>query len=394
MKGVEVPPPEADYTADPAELYFDLAFVFAFNRLVYLLVHHPDWTGFGEFALLMTMIWLPWTQFTWSANAVPGNARPVRALFMLATVASIPMAGAVTEALDSEGNGGPVFAISLSVILGIALATMIFGLESGTDFRGSIVRYSLNNWAAIVLMVVGGFLDRTPRIVIWLIAIGVIVAGTVSAGGREWLIRPGHFAERHGLITIIALGELIVALGLPVVETLAESGELPASTFVALVAAGTFAGLMWWSIFDRPLRALEHRHEAHDDGAERGRFARDVYTYAWLPIVGGIVLAAAGLEELVLHPDDPSDRAFRWMFIGGTVMTMAGVGIAILRAFTKVAIERSVAAASLIAIGLVGGSLDGLMLIIVVDLVLFTMLVAEHLRVEWRYRDELQPASA
>jgi len=393
MRGVEVPPPEADYTADPAELYFDLAFVFAFNRLVYLLVHHPDWTGFGEFALLITLIWLPWTQFTWSANAVPGNARAVRALFMIATVASIPMASAVTQALDDSGNAGPVFAISLSAILCIALATMIFGLESGTDVRRSIIRYSVNNWVAIVILIAGSFLGREPRIIAWCVAIAVIVLGTVRAGGREWLIRPGHFAERHGLITIIALGELIVALGLPVVEALAENGDLPGSTLVALLAAGCFAGLMWWSIFDRPLRALEHRHEQLEEGRDRGRFARDVYTYAWLAVVGGIVLAAAGLEELVLHPTDSADDAFRWMFVGGTVLTMAGVGIAILRAFRAVTIERSIGALVLLGVGALGASLDGLTVVIVAVVILVVMLATEHLRVEWRYREEPRPAT-
>ena len=74
MRGVVVPPPDDDFTADPVELFFDLAFVFAFSRLVYLIVHQPDWSGVGEAGLLLLMIWLPWTQFTWSANAVAGNA--------------------------------------------------------------------------------------------------------------------------------------------------------------------------------------------------------------------------------------------------------------------------------------------------------------------------------
>ena len=48
--------------------------------------------------------------------------------------------------------------------------------------------------------------------------------GTVRAGGSEWLVRPGHFAERHGLILIVALGEVIVALGIPVVRRSRAAG--------------------------------------------------------------------------------------------------------------------------------------------------------------------------
>jgi low temperature requirement protein LtrA len=388
MRGIEVPPPEDDFTADPAELFFDLTYVFAFNRLVYLLVHEPNWTGFGEFVLLMTMIWVPWTQFTWSANAVAGNTRSVRALFMIATVASVPMAGSVTAALDDDGNGGIVFAVSLSVILGMALATMIFGLDADSTARRSILRYSANNWIGMALMIVGGFLDRTPRIVVWIAALLVVLAGTVTAGGQEWIVRPGHFAERHGLIAIVALGELIVAVGIPVVDSLTEEGDVPTSTLVALVAAGAFAGLTWWSLFDRPMHALEHRHETHDDVVERGRFARDVYTYSFLPVVAGIIISAAGLEEITLHPRDALPDPFRWMFVGGICLTMLGIVLAIRRAFDKFAVERMTATVLLMVLAATATSIDGLVLLLVADLVLATTLVVEHLRVEWRYRDE------
>ena len=40
MKGVVVPDREQDFAADPVELFFDLAYVFAFSRLVYHLLGH------------------------------------------------------------------------------------------------------------------------------------------------------------------------------------------------------------------------------------------------------------------------------------------------------------------------------------------------------------------
>ncbi len=387
MKGIDVPPYEEDFTADPVELFFDLVFVFAFSRLVYHLVHHPDWTGVGEFALLMAMIWLPWTQFTWSANAVAGNSRPVRLMFLVATVASVPMAGGVESALSGTGNAGALFAISLSVILAMALVMMIWGLAGFPDARASIIRYSVPNWIAIALMVVGGFLDRTPRIVLWIAAIVVIVIGTVRAGSSEWVVRPGHFAERHGLILIVALGEVIVALGIPVVDALDESGSLPARTIVALVAAGTFAGLLWWSFFDRPIRAFEHRHEQAETPMARGRFARDVYTYAFLPIVAGVILSAAALEEITLHPDDELPAAFRWMLAAGLALNQLGIVAAVARAFGRVAFERFAAVVVLTTALALGGSLSGLSLLVLVDVVLLAMLVVEHLRVEQRFRE-------
>ena len=393
MKGIVVPDREADFASDPVELFFDLVFVFAFSRLVYHLVHHPGWTGFGEFALLFLMIWLPWTQFTWSTNAVPSNSRPVRFLVLVATVASVPMAGSVTAAFD---EGGATFAISLGIILAMGLLVMIVGLPRGSAEQRSIIEYSIPNWIAIVIAVVGSFLDRDLRIVLWTGALAIVISGTVRAGRSEWLIRPKHFAERHGLIIIIALGEVIVALGIPVVEVLTddENGGLPSETILSLVLAGVFACLLWWGYFDRPLPALEHRHGQHDDSRVRGRFARDVYTYLHSPVVGGIVMSAAALEEITLQPTAPLPAAFRWLLVGGVSLYLLGIAAAVYRAFGKLAIERVVAAAVVLVALTALADADGIVLLIAVDLVIVAMLAIEHHRVEVQHRSVSIRASA
>lgn len=382
MKGVDLPPAEEDFSADPVELFFDLAFVFAFSRLVHHLIHHPDWTGVGEFALMMVMIWLPWTQFTWSANAIAGNARPIRILFLVGTVASVPMAASVTTAFD---DGGATFAIPLGIILTLGLATMLVGLPGGHPVRPSIVRYSIPNLVAVVIMVVGAFLDREPRIAAWALAMACVLGGTLRAGRDAWLVRPGHFAERHGLIIIVALGEVIVAMSAPLVGELENGDGLPSQTLIAMIAAGVFACLLWWAYFDRVNRALEHRH-AEQTRTEIGRFARDVYTYWHLPVVAGVILIAAALEEITLHPKDALDTPYRWMFVGGMALFCGGVALAVWRSFRVVAKERLAAAAALALAVLVAGSVDAVVLLLVVDAVLLVALVVEHVRIEGRPR--------
>lgn len=384
MRGIAVPDRTEDFTADPVELFFDLVFVFAFSRLVVHLVDTPTWNRVGEFSLLFLMIWLPWTQFTWSTNAVSSSSRPVRLLMLVATVASVPMAGSTTAAFD---DGGPAFAISVSVILAMGLLTMITGLADEPDVRASIVRYSVPNWCAIALMIVGSFLEREVRIGFWITAIAIVVAGTIRAGSSEWLVRPGHFAERHGLIVIIAFGEVVVALGVPVAANLDDGGNLSAPTLAALVAAGTFAGLLWWGYFDRPSPAIEHRHTEHHDPIDAGRFARDVYTYIHTPIVAGVLVSAAALEQITQHPTEPLPSAFRWMLFSGLALYLLGVSLAVARAFRVVAVERTVATVVMgIAIAS-ANDVDALVLIVIVDAILFAMLAIEHQRVEVKYRE-------
>jgi low temperature requirement protein LtrA len=379
MRGIDVPERTEDFTADPVELFFDLAYVFAFSQLVGLLIHQPDWNGVGKAALLFLLLWLPWQQFTWSANAVSGNGRRVRILFLVATVASVPMAASVSTAF---GPGGPVFAISLGVIMLIGLTTMLLGMELGSTERVAAIRWATPTVAALVAIVIGSFLEGGARTASWVLAIAITFGAMVVAGRGDWIIRTGHFAERHALIVIVALGEVIVALGVPVVNALEEVGGVPGSTVVALVASGAFAGFLWWGYFDRPAPALEHRAEQIEGGNARGRFVRDVYTWGHAPFVAGVILSAAALEEIALHPNDPVHVEFRLMLFGGLVLMALSVTANIWRAFRAVPYERLVALAVAAVLLLPAIDVDGIVLLILLDLLLLITLVVENQRVE------------
>ncbi|MCP4221726.1 MAG: low temperature requirement protein A, partial [Actinomycetia bacterium] len=243
-------------------------------------------------------------------------------------------------------------------------------------------RYLLFTLAAIVLLLIGGVTSEAWQIGLWIAAVAVLIINTIDAGSNDWLVRPGHFAERHGLIVIIALGEVLVAIGAPVVETLSEGHRFDASLVVALTASGLLAGLLWWSYFDRPLPALEHRHQELTDPNDSARFARDVYTYNHYFIVGAILIAAAALEEIMLHPTDPLPTAFRWMLFTGISAYLLGVVLSIFRAFSALAVERLVAVAALAVLIALTASLDGVWLLVLVDVLLLVVLAVEHYRVE------------
>ena len=379
MRGIEVPERTEDFTADAVELFFDLAYVLAFSQLVGLLVHDHTWSGVGKTALLFGLLWLPWQQLTWAANEVSGNSRRVRLIFLVATVASVPMAASTSTALT---EGGAVFAATLAIIMALGFATQLLGVERGTVLHRTVVRWQAPNAAALVVLAAGAVVDGRPRIALWILSALIVIAAMIAAGRGEWIIRSGHFAERHALIVIIALGEVIVAIGLPVVRAL-EAGEgIPGRTVLALAASGCFAALLWWAYFDRVGPALEHRGTSIEGERERGRYVRDVYTWAHAPIVAGIILAATALEEIALHPTDTLPLAFRVMLVGGLVLTVTGVSTAIWRAFRTLPRERIIAVVVLAPLLVVAGGIDGVVLLVAVDLVIGATLMAEHLRLE------------
>lgn len=135
------------------------------------------------------------------------------------------------------------------------------------------------------------------------------------------------------------------------------------------------------SYFDRVQPALEHRADELD-GRNRGRYARDAYTYAHMPIVAGVILTAVGLEDAALHPGDPLPQAYRVILLSGIACFVGGINVGVWRAFRVFAFERLGAVAAIAVILLSAGSLDAVWLIVVIDAIAIAGLVAEHLRIE------------
>ena len=117
------------------------------------------------------------------------------------------------------------------------------------------------------------------------------------------------------------------------------------------------------------------------DGQQRGWFAVDVYTYLHALIVSGVIISAAALEEILLHPTDPIPLAFRVMHAGGLLMFLLGTVACVGRALVVIP-ERIVASVVVVALVAIGGSWSGVVVLAVVDAVLFAVLITEHVRVE------------
>ena len=86
----------------------------------------------------------------------------------------------------------------------------------------------------------------------------VLDYGIVLAVGAEgWHVHAKHFAERFGLIVIIALGESIVAIGVG-----AEGVELDGGVVLAALLAIGIVCALWWAYFDVVAVIAEHRFTA------------------------------------------------------------------------------------------------------------------------------------
>ena len=131
---------------------------------------------------------------------------------------------------------------------------------------------------------VAGFLEGRERIAVWLLALAIDYLGPVVIGvGRGWRVTPEHFAERHGLIILIALGESIIAIGLGAGFAL-DTGVIVASALGIVVVSA-----LWWLYFD-VAAILARGRLMQAVGLELHRLALHACSYLRLPIVAGDLL--------------------------------------------------------------------------------------------------------
>ena len=164
------------------------------------------------------------------------------------------------------------------------------------------------------LLVLASFLDGLPQGAVWALALTLDMGGPLLIDSSGWRLVPGHFAERHGLIVIIALGESIVAIGV------GAEGGVDLGVVVASVLGIVVAGALWWLYFDVVALVAERRLSNAPAGRVRNEIARDSFSYLHFPMVAGIVLLALGLKKTLGHVEDPLKVVPATAMLGGTAI--------------------------------------------------------------------------
>src|SRR5205814_9384620 len=117
---------------------------------------------------------------------------------------------------------------------------------------------------------------------------GFVGPGLGSLSG--WRVEPAHFAERHGLIIIIAIGESLAALGIG-----ARGTGLGGSVIVAVVLGLVIAASFWLAYFDF-FSVVVQQLLSERSREQRTSLDRDVCTTLHLPTVAGLVVVAFGMH--------------------------------------------------------------------------------------------------
>jgi low temperature requirement protein LtrA len=338
---VEAELERSEHQVTPLELFFDLVFVFAITQVTALLVHHPTWGGVLRGLLMLAALWWAWTGYAWLTSTMDVDEGGVR-LAMLASMGAMLFAAlAVPGAFTHDAVLFGSFFLLVRV-LHVALYAIVS--RDDPDLLGAVARLAPTVLFGSVLILLAGFSHGDTRIFIWVVALAIDYLGpAVFGAGRGWHVAPEHFAERHGLVVLIALGESIIAIGVGAGFELVTRVILAAALGIVVVSA------LWWLYFD--VAAILARIQLTQAcGVRQAVLARDAYSYLHLPMVAGIVLFAFGLKTTLGHPSDELDTVAAASLCGGAALYLIGLVASLYRTTGRLFRRRTIGAFVLLAL--------------------------------------------
>ncbi len=293
----------------PLELFFDLVFVLAITQCTALMANEPTWTGLAKGVLVLGMLWWAWVGYAWLTSVVDPEEGAVR-LTIFAAMAAFLVAGLCVPRAFGEAAGLFAGAYAVARVAHI----MLFVLASRDDaaLRSSVVGLAGSTALGVSLIAAAAFTDGPLQGALWALALLVDAGGPFLFGADGWKLVPTHFAERHGLIFLIALGESIVAIGA------GAGSSLGTGVVLAAVLGTAVAAALWWLYFDVVALVAERRLSEAAAGRERNEMARDSYSLLHFPLVAGVVLVALGMKKTLGHVEQPLELVPAVAMLGGT----------------------------------------------------------------------------
>ncbi len=362
---------EREARVTPLELFFDLVFVFAITQVTGMLSGDPTWGGLLRGLLVLGALWWAWAAYAWLTNTLDSDDGPVRLAMLGAMSAMLIVSLAVPEAFDADGV---IFGLAYFAVRALHIALYALAGRGDPDLLGAVLRMTPTATLGPALLVGAGFLDGAAQGSLWAVALAIDYLGVLVGGGKGWRVSPAHFAERHGLIVIIALGESIVAIGVGAAGLPLDAGVIVA----ALLGIGVVAAL-WWAYFDVVAIVAQRRLEGAR-GVARAAMARDSYSYLHMPMVAGIVLFAFGLKKALAHVGDSLGTVAALGLCGGLALYLLAHVAFRLRNVRTLNRHRLVAAVVLLGLFPVAVELPALAALALAAAVCFGLIAYEVIR--------------
>ncbi|MBX7267432.1 low temperature requirement protein A [Micromonospora sp. Llam7] len=327
------------------ELFFDLVFVFALNRVSHRLVE--DLTerrvilaDAGKTLLLLLAFLVLWFVTTWVTDLYDPQRSRIQLLVFAAMLGALMMAVAVPRAF---GDGSLVFAgayVAVHVTRGLVIVPALRGHEAQRRAAGVLLWFAMS----AVPWLAGAILPDPARGLLWTLAIAIDCTAVLLfypapwtlPAPHQWPVLAEYLSERYRQFFIIALGELILTTGSAYSDTSFREGGAAAAFAVSF----TTTVLLFRVYLFRAGRLLPAAITA---ASEPARLIREAFL-AHVLMIAGTVAVAVGYELVIQHPFGRTDPAWILVILGGPMLFLAGRALVDHAVFARVSRSRLIGA--------------------------------------------------
>jgi low temperature requirement protein LtrA len=295
------------------ELFFDLVFVAAVSQLANALSTQPTTGRFFEFAGLFVPVWWAWSGFTFYANRFDTDDLPYRLLTLLGMFGVAVLATTVPGVFEGVTSAFPLAYVGVRIVLLILYARARRHVPAA---RPLATTFLVAFGAAVIVWLVSLAVPRPWTYVLWGCALVLELGAPIIAWRQipQAPIHPRHIPERFGLLTLIVLGESVLAVVVGVSKVSWDAGSAGAAVAGFLTAAA-----LWWIYFD---------FVSEDTVTAGGIVGGLVYTYVHFFVVAGLAALGAGVKVAILAAGgDEHYEGTAWLLSAGLAMTMVGLAV-------------------------------------------------------------------
>ena len=189
----------------------------------------------------------------------------------------------------------------------------------------------------------------------------------------KWYVAAAHFAERHALIIIIALGEAIISIGIGI-----EGLPLDVDVIIPILLGLIVIIALWWAYFDKNMSIVE-KHAVELRDLEQTVFAQRAYTYLHLPMIIGLIFFSLGVKKSVGHPHDVLNVVASAALCGGLMLNLTAQICFLYMATKQVGYIRLTAVFSLGVLLFFSCGLESLVVLILCSGIMVTLVIIEAL---------------
>ena len=334
------------------ELFFDLVFVFALTRVsqqavVQLTAPRAVLSGAGQPLLLLLALLMVWYATTAVTDVYDPQRPEIQLLVVLTMLGTLFMAVAVPQAFGIRGVvfAGAYVAVNLGRGLFFALALnhhtaqrravrglFWFGMSAAPWIAGAVVHPTAARAALWTLAVAVDYLG---------VALGAPTPRLGRDAAEESPVLAEHLSERYRQFFIVALGELILSIGI----TYSRKNFEAERTIALLLSFATI--VLIWRIYI--YRAGEMLAAAIAAARSPTRLVK-LTSLAHLLMVIAVVAISAGDDLVISNPVQHTDPRWVAVVLGGPALFLVGRAIFEYVVSARVSRARVIGVVALVAV--------------------------------------------